>query len=243
MSASCIYASALIFSPTQSLIRRQFQAEEPQWMITKPRMDSRWSACLTTLEGHRNLVRSIAWSSDGRLASGSSDHTIKIWDPTTGQCTATLEGHRRSVRSIAWSSDGLLASGSSDQTIKIWHPTTGQCTATLEIGSITFLKFDISTPQYLHTSVGTVDLGPTITSRSLDTNTNLQILLPQAVGYGLRRDKTWVTYRGEDLLWLPSEYRPDVSAILEGSIGLGFRSRRVLILRFSRTPLVPKHYI
>ncbi|KAH8894466.1 NACHT-domain-containing protein, partial [Thozetella sp. PMI_491] len=62
-----IYASALIFSPTQSPIRRQFQAEEPQWLITKPHMDSGWSACLTTLEGHGHSVESIAWSSDGRL--------------------------------------------------------------------------------------------------------------------------------------------------------------------------------
>ncbi len=36
-------------------------------------------------------VRSIAWSSDGRLASGSVDQTVKIWDLATGQCQVTLK--------------------------------------------------------------------------------------------------------------------------------------------------------
>ncbi|KAH8897883.1 hypothetical protein GQ53DRAFT_818138 [Thozetella sp. PMI_491] len=103
------------------------------------------------VQGHSHFVTSIAWSTDGRLASGS-DKTIKIWDPTTGQCTTTLEGHSHFVTSIAWSTNGRLASGSYDKTIKIWDPTTGQCTRTLEIGYIPSLKFDIYTPQYLYTN-------------------------------------------------------------------------------------------
>ncbi|KAK4153208.1 hypothetical protein C8A00DRAFT_43834 [Chaetomidium leptoderma] len=76
-------------------------------------------------EGHRNVVNSVAWSHDAtRLASGSADKTIKIWDPTTGQCISTLEGHSGGV----WS----LASGSTDNTVKIWDPATGQCVSTLE---------------------------------------------------------------------------------------------------------------
>ncbi|MEE1143405.1 MAG: WD40 repeat domain-containing protein [Bacteroidales bacterium] len=37
-------------------------------------------ACLKTLEGHSELVYSVAFSPDGkRIISGSEDETIKIW--------------------------------------------------------------------------------------------------------------------------------------------------------------------
>ncbi|KAK4456564.1 WD40-repeat-containing domain protein, partial [Cladorrhinum samala] len=53
-----------------------------------------------------NSVQSVAFSPDSqRLASGSSDNTVKIWDATSGQCLQTLEGHRGSVKSVAFSSD------------------------------------------------------------------------------------------------------------------------------------------
>ncbi|KAK3305078.1 uncharacterized protein B0T15DRAFT_383696, partial [Chaetomium strumarium] len=129
-----VYASALVFSPARSITKNQFKNEEPKWIIRKPAMADNWSACLQTLEGHSNNVRSVAWSHDARrLASASYDKTVKIWDPTTGQCVATLEGHSGSVNSVAWSPDARrLASASSDETVKIWDPTTGQCVATLE---------------------------------------------------------------------------------------------------------------
>ena len=59
-----------------------------------------------------NDVNSVAWSRDGRLASGSDDKSVKIWDPTTGDCLRTLTGHAESVLIVAWARDGRLASGS-----------------------------------------------------------------------------------------------------------------------------------
>ena len=49
--------------------------------------------CAATLEGHSDSVNALAVLPDGRLASGSRDHTIKLWDPASGSCAATLEGH------------------------------------------------------------------------------------------------------------------------------------------------------
>lgn len=124
------YTSALLFSPTQSLIRRQFQTEVPQWITTKPFIDEEWGSCLTTLGGHGENIRGIAWFDDTLLASVSDDGTVKIWNSTTGQCQATFEIHNTSVTSIAWSTDRTrLASGSDNGTVKIWDPTTGQCQA------------------------------------------------------------------------------------------------------------------
>ncbi|OCK73083.1 HET-domain-containing protein, partial [Lepidopterella palustris CBS 459.81] len=72
------YSSALIFSPTSSLIRHNFRGEEPQWVTIKPKkvVAEKWSACLQTLEGHSRGVMSVAFSHDSsRLASASYDNT------------------------------------------------------------------------------------------------------------------------------------------------------------------------
>ncbi|KAG8664318.1 uncharacterized protein FPOAC1_013656 [Fusarium poae] len=128
------YASALVFSPERSLTRELFKKEEPDWMVLKPRMEADWNACLQTLEGHGSSVMSVVFSADGqRLASGSADKTVKIWDAATGACKQTLEGHGNWVMSVVFSADGQrLASGSADKTVKIWDAATGACKQTLE---------------------------------------------------------------------------------------------------------------
>ncbi|KAK1240176.1 hypothetical protein MKX08_007618 [Trichoderma sp. CBMAI-0020] len=128
-----IYASALVFSPSQCLTRIRLQREEPEWLITKPIMEENWSACLQTFEGHGHGALSVAWSPNNQqIASTSYDRIIKIWHLATGQCK-TIVGHDWVVRSVAWSPDGQqIASASSDKTVKIWNPDTGQCEKTLE---------------------------------------------------------------------------------------------------------------
>ena len=77
-------------------------------------------------------VYALVQLSDGTLASGSYDKTIKLWDPKTGACKQTLQGHTFCVMALVQLSDGTLASGSSDKTIKLWDPTTGACKQTLQ---------------------------------------------------------------------------------------------------------------
>ena len=68
-------------------------------------------------------MRSVAFSPDGqRIASGSYDQTVRIWDADTDQqIGAPLTGHTSRVLSVAFSSDGRrIASASVDKTVRIW---------------------------------------------------------------------------------------------------------------------------
>jgi WD40 repeat protein/serine/threonine protein kinase len=82
--------------------------------------------------GHSEPVLSVAISSDGsKIASGSEDNSIRLWDANHGTELRKFDGHSGTVRCVLFSPDDKrIISGSSDDTIKIWS-TTGQIIRTL----------------------------------------------------------------------------------------------------------------
>lgn len=72
------------------------------------------------LEAHSKPVFSICIMKNGKLASGSIDNTIKIFDISTKLCEMTLVGHTDWVMYISLLSNESLISCSKDTAIKIW---------------------------------------------------------------------------------------------------------------------------
>ncbi|KAF2682821.1 beta transducin-like protein HET-D2Y, partial [Lentithecium fluviatile CBS 122367] len=126
------YVSALVFSPTESLVRDLFKKEEPDWITIKPTMNDQWSPCVQTLEGQNDFVQSIAFSHDSVQLASAGGTVVKIWDASTGECLKTLEGHKDYVWTTVFSHDSTqLASGSLDNTVKIWNASAKTCSRTL----------------------------------------------------------------------------------------------------------------
>src|SRR5690606_33028421 len=116
---------------------------------------------LRVLEGHTHRVRSVAWSPDGtQLASGSTDHTARVWDATSGQALRALEGHTGSVFSVAWSPDGTrLASGSYDGTVRVWGVSSVATAATVATEQSTAVQIQPCTVSTTRSDV-VVRVGP-----------------------------------------------------------------------------------
>src|SRR3989339_303422 len=102
---------------------------------------------ISTLVGHTKFVISIAFSPDGmKIASGSYDETIKLWDISIGNVINTFSGHTDVITSIAFSPDGTkLASGSFDHTIKIWETNSGNLINTFLGHSVVVISVVFST--------------------------------------------------------------------------------------------------
>jgi len=73
------------------------------------------------LKAHTSCVYCLTVMNDGRLVSGSNDHSIIIYNKTTYQPDIIIKEHSSSVCCLTQLSSGVLASCSSDYTIKLFN--------------------------------------------------------------------------------------------------------------------------
>ncbi|KIJ61172.1 hypothetical protein HYDPIDRAFT_31474 [Hydnomerulius pinastri MD-312] len=89
--------------------------------------DSQSGRMLLDLKGHTKSVVALSFSHDGtRLASGSGDHTIRIWNTSSGETIGEpWEVHSAHVNSVAYSHDDkVIATAGGDGVVRIWDVAT-----------------------------------------------------------------------------------------------------------------------
>lgn len=154
------WVAAIAFSPDgRTLVSGSKDQQIRLW-------DVETGLCTKTQAGHSDVITAIVYSpgvsgplnlpmrgdfetpnypgmggQGGILATGSDDHTIKLWNAQTLDCLKTLYGHDGWVSAIAFSpvrgaspeeNGQALVSGSSDKTVKLWNLRSGECLQTLE---------------------------------------------------------------------------------------------------------------
>ena len=87
----------------------------------------------TTFIGHEQDIYSLDFASNGRLiASGSGDHTVRVWDiqETREVLSLTIED---GVTTVAISPGGdYVAAGSLDKSVRVWDIRSGHLIARLD---------------------------------------------------------------------------------------------------------------
>ncbi|BDD57631.1 hypothetical protein MAP00_002978 [Monascus purpureus] len=196
-----------------------------RWLKKLPVMEKNWSSLFQTLEGPSLSVRALVFSPDGTmLASASYDDTVRLWDTATGNTRQTLKGHTGSVTAIAFSPDGtMLASASSDSTVRLWDTATGNTRQTLEGHTRSGRALAFSPDgAMLITDRGRIH----VNSNDLTSHSQPQHLVPAPE---VVIENPWIACKGYNILWLPPEYRSNVSAVYATKVAIGCSSGQVLL--------------
>jgi len=148
-----LYISALPFSPVKSIIYTEFSPKYSNLAQIVDGGELHWPNLQLTVRGH--FPTSVTFSPDGkRIASGSLDNTICLWDAETGlQLGSPLTGHTNFVTSVAFSPDGKrVVSGSYDNTIHMWDCPPD------DVGSL--FSYHIPIQALLHSAILQIHLMP-----------------------------------------------------------------------------------
>src|SRR6266852_4466549 len=121
-----------VFTETfEAIIAVAISSSGQYWAAASQRGEVRvWREAGQTLhlvwQAHTDMVTSLAFSPDERrLASGSLDNSLKLWD-VESRALLWTGWQTKGITCLAFAPDGsLLASGGHDATVRLWDPKLG----------------------------------------------------------------------------------------------------------------------
>ncbi|KAL3476981.1 quinon protein alcohol dehydrogenase-like superfamily [Aspergillus californicus] len=151
-----IYFSALLFAPTESIVRLRHQ----DWLMSRmnklPNVQTYWSPLQQTLECQRDAAQYITFSPNGEVLASTSGSIAQLWDTSTGNCLHILEppnmpgslpwkyseetpstefydmrDREDAFNTIAFSKGSMFASECGNM-VYVWDVVTGQCLGILQ---------------------------------------------------------------------------------------------------------------
>lgn len=186
-------------------------------------------------------VGPLALSLNGRYVAIGTQQAIKSQDSEKSNKITWLGSHSGYATSLAFSPKDchIVASFHRDNTIKIWNLSSGNEIASVNIGvEIGRLKFDTS-GAYLHTDSMLAFRCFTWSRNLTEAHTGFRLPQLRRNEYGVSNDRSWITRHGQNIIWLPLEFRKagidlwKAADALPHMISLGCVSGRVWWLTFS----------
>ncbi|KAK1970749.1 hypothetical protein LY78DRAFT_627386 [Colletotrichum sublineola] len=225
------YVDLVAFSHNSALI-----ASASPWEVFIWRTDT--SDCVHVLRGTTDKVYSATFSHDSALflaAFGNSG--ILIWRTDTGKCIQTLKSDEQWVETAVFSHDSTFVVSASDTQIRVWSIDKGDCVRVIHTEGWD-MRLLSSEPGNMSSEPGSTCL---VTDMGVIGLTNSAIgartCTLSTLGIGLSRDRCWITWNGQNLLWLPVEFRSSETAVRGSTVVIGCASGRVIVFRFSEAIL------
>ncbi|KNC49307.1 WD40 repeat protein [Thecamonas trahens ATCC 50062] len=151
-SGGAVFARASSAEPTPGV--SSYDAETGTLRVLSPlglardgRATSGIDMCTRTFYGHSASVAAVCYEPvRGKVFSGSSDATVRMWNIDSGVCERSFLGHTGWVRALQASGE-VVVSGSGDKTVRVFELTTGVQKLLLagHNGSVSSLQFEGST--------------------------------------------------------------------------------------------------
>lgn len=139
-----VYVSAIIFSPTQSITRRQFEKAAPKWIQTLPAGEAEWVPISRTYETGKRISSLAVSCCKTWIASSYEDAAITIWETYSGKTFRVLNASlndlltkrgRNASYFSPWNREELVSSYEvpGHYQLAVWDVTTGKALQQLRI--------------------------------------------------------------------------------------------------------------
>ncbi|RAH79241.1 hypothetical protein BO86DRAFT_421007 [Aspergillus japonicus CBS 114.51] len=189
--------------------------------------------CVPTGHNYLSFDRQwhVTWSHDNsRITWGPNNYGF-LYDAANGMHIGSLKVY---VLEHDKSEQPILDIWGTSLVFNIWDLITSRSRGAVD-QSVCSITIYWLVENGLETSLGVFDLKG---MGCLDDAAENSPWVP--VGYGISLDNSWITWNGDNLLWLPWQYRPPFKSCIRQSganVAIACCSGRVIFLSFAKNPL------